>query len=82
MTNPIYNETHACARQIQAQTYLDIVTPVVMAAFAEKSMMYDMVYIELIEKRISVLSHSLSPQLLGRLSLHTFDTEAVKTTTS
>ena len=41
--------------QQRVQTYLYIVTLVVVAAFAEKPMMYHAVDVELVEKRVTIL---------------------------
>ena len=40
---------------LERWTYLDIVTLVVITTFSEKSVVYDTVDIELVEKRVTVL---------------------------
>lgn len=61
--------------------YLDVVSLVVVATFTEKAVVHDAVDIELVEKWVTVLLKSAlrAEQVIVR---RTFETDAVKTTTS
>lgn len=65
------------------QPDLDIIALMVIATFTEKPVVYDAVDVKLIEERIAILG--LSALAFRRQSgerTHTFDTDAVNTTTS
>lgn len=62
--------------------YLDVVALVVVAALAEQPVVNDIVDVKLIEQRVSVLGIRSAWNQPLRKGLLTFDTEAVKTTTS
>jgi hypothetical protein len=61
--------------------YLDVVSLVVVTTFTEEPVVHNTVDVELIEQRVTVLC-LLAFALAGKRVLHTFDTDAVKTTTS
>ncbi len=63
-------------------SYLDVIALVVVTAFAEKSVMYNTVDVELVEKRITVLCLLALDFPKEDPMGHTFETEAVNTTTS
>ena len=65
----------------QLVAYLDIVSLVVVTAFAEEPVVNDTVDVKLIEERIAVLE-VLEENCHGLGASHTLETEAVKTTTS
>jgi hypothetical protein len=61
--------------------YLDVVSLVVVTTFTEEPVVHNTVDVELIEQRVTVLC-LLAFALAGKRVLPTFDTDAVKTTTS
>ena len=64
-------------------TYLDIVSSVVVAALTEESVVNNLVNVQLVQERVSILRIvSKSPDRYTNEARLTLETEAVKTTTS
>lgn len=64
-------------------TNLDVVALVVVATFPKQAMMHDIVNVQLVEQRVSVLGHrrqNQTPNMISRK--RTLETDAVNTTTS
>lgn len=60
---------------------LDVVALVVVATFAEQAVMHDIMDVKLVEERVTILE-GISVKIRLEEMLPTFETEAVKTTTS
>lgn len=63
-------------------TYLYVIALVVITALTEQSVMNNVVDVKLVKEWVAVLSKLVHLLDFGRFSRHTFETEAVKTTTS
>lgn len=90
MSRPIWERSYTLvsyseSRQVQERTDLDIVPLVIVATVPKQPVMDNIVNVQLIQQRITVLETWLAPiypTQCQRIVKLTFETDAVKTTTS